>query len=174
MAPFIKRTANWMRGRWAHTLVYGYSILVLGSMSASYFWNFQFIWNDGTSKCEVISNSGGLYFVRNEDWWRVERPQIRHGPAAANTPIDRWLGMRIDDQTQFPGLTQASGEWVSPYLRVTKDTEFTAPRFSRKPGTYRSTTPVSVLAVSYCYLLVLPMAWILPHNFRRFCAAIAD
>jgi hypothetical protein len=158
----------WLRMWWAHILAYGFSAFVLSIISASYVWEIQYVWTDGTTKCDIASTCGILYFSQNEGWWRVERPTILYGPSVSPSPIDTWVGMRIDRQTQLLGFTYATGKWISPFIQATRDTKYTAPRFSRDPGMYMSTTPVRVYAVPYSFFLLFPLTYMLTYYFRKF------
>ena len=155
-------------GSHTHILAYGFSILVMSITTASYVWDIQCVWTNGTTKCDIGSNCGTVYFIQNDGWWRVERPTILYGPSVSPSPIDTWVGMRIDRQTQLLGFTYATGNWISPFIQATKDTKYTAPRFSRDPGMYMSTTPVRVYAVPYSFFLLFPLTYMLNYYFRKF------
>ncbi|MBL8819630.1 MAG: hypothetical protein JNL58_26630 [Planctomyces sp.] len=144
-----------------HIAAYLSGFFVLAAMSASYLQQLSLMWTYGTSRFEIVTNSGELYLIRNVHWWRKEPFRIIYGPATPPSPVDTWIGMRIDRQTSLLGATFAAGEWTSPFVPASEETMFTAPEFVRVPGMYTSTTAVQVYAIPYWMLLLIPLTWVI-------------
>lgn len=158
---------KWQRVWCGHIAAYLFSFFVLATMSASYWQQLSFMWTYGTSRFEVVNNSGELYLIRNIDWWREEPFRIVYGPATPPTPVDAWIGMRIDRQNRLLGAASAAGEWTSPFVPVSEETVFTAPEFVRVSGMYMSTTAVQVYAIPHWMLLLIPVTWMLAYSSRK-------
>lgn len=107
----------------------------------------------GTSHCQLTVSAGRLILIHNAPWWRVEHfcwELERTGPGS---PVD-WPGFSADTRRQRLGCEFASGDYLTAFTPVGRDTEFIPPFQPVKPGTMlRVTTKFKM----YVIPLWLPM-----------------
>ena len=152
----------------ASTISVGVATCWIASFSAQ----VSVVWTSGTTHNQFISYNGAIYLVQNYNWWRKESLATQIDPEPGTAPIATWPGMRVDSQNETIGFTTITGKWVSPFIQVTANTEFTSPDVSIKPGTmYYSTTPMLIRGVQYWLLMAIPASWLLVRAFLRFRTA---
>jgi hypothetical protein len=122
--------------------------IVIACWVVSYDAQLDVAWTQRTSLHQVTLCRGSVHVIRNDDWWRKEKLNLQLSTTPAMTPVHTWPGVRIERRHALCGFERTKGKWVSPYIHVTADTEFTSQEKWIKPKTFISTTtPVSIYSI---------------------------
>ncbi len=126
------------------------------------------VWTSGTNHNQVLLYHGSVYVVKNHRWWRREDFAIYYDQNPGCEQIVSWPGMQLDKCHSLLGFTRAQGKWISPYVEVPANTQFTSVGAGIKPGTmYRSITPVELYSVPGWVFLGVPALWLGGEIFMR-------
>lgn len=124
--------------------------IVIACWAASYDAQLDLTWTQGTSLNQVTLCRGTVHVIRNDEWWRKEKLNIRFHNEPETDPVHTWIGMRIESRHAICGFERSKGTWVSPYIPVGVDTEFTTPEKQLPPKTFvRTITPLSIHCVPF-------------------------
>lgn len=124
-------------------------------------------WTVGTTHYQIVSYDGAVWLIQHFDWWRQEKVSIRIDTDPGDAPIETWPGMRVESKREAIGVAIITGKWVSPFIEVRPDTEFTSPDVSIQPGTmYSATTPVLIVSVKYWLVASLSALWLIAQTAR--------
>lgn len=131
-------------------------IVCIAAWILSYSLQVTFAWTTGPTHYQIVSHRGTLYVCLNHEWWRKEPFVIRYDTRPGTSPITQWPGMRIEHQTTVLGFTHASGEWVSPLMRVSHKTQLNTTYQHLLPGAMHYTiTPTTIVGTPYWSILLL-------------------
>ncbi len=142
MKSRIITLAKWISAMGASFVVACWAVTYDARLSA--------VWAERTSHHQVTLCHGKVHFIRNDDWWRKEKLSLQLDRDPVISPIHTWPGMRIETRQAVCGFEWSKGKWISPYIHVNADTEFTTPERQLKPKTFiSSTTPVNVYTIPF-------------------------
>lgn len=94
----------------------------------------HFVRTIGASHCQFTVGAGRLIFIHNSQWWRVEHFAWGLDRTTGDSPVD-WPGFFEDTYWHGLGFEYASGEYLTSFTCVAKDTEFIPPFKPIEPGT---------------------------------------
>ncbi|MDB5340305.1 MAG: hypothetical protein JWN70_5924 [Planctomycetaceae bacterium] len=135
------------------------SFLCIAAWTTSYRLQVSVNWASDSTHYQIVSCRGTVYVVLNRNWWRKEPLVIYYDTNPGTSSITQWPGMRIKNDSACLGFERATGEWVSPFMRVSNDAALAATHRHLKPGTMHYTiTPIEIIGIPYWAISLMAIA----------------